>query len=120
MTIGKPVVVTGYSGNLTFNNENNSCLVPYSLRKEDSNVHIYKNAEWVDPDIVHAAAHLHRLYRDPKYGMKLGERGRETVEQISYTRLADTLRVCFFPDIYTSINEAPMVCPRRTRTGSRL
>ncbi len=31
MYLGKPVIATGYSGNLDFTNDHNSCLVDYRL-----------------------------------------------------------------------------------------
>ena len=95
MSIGKPVVVTAYSGNLAFNSQKNSCMVPFVGRKEAGNVRIYRDAEWVEPSVFHAAAHLRRLYRNPLYRKKLGERGKEAVDQINYTRLAETLTRIF-------------------------
>ena len=95
MSIGKPVVVTAYSGNLAFNSCRNSCMVPFVSRKEASNVRIYRDAEWVEPSVFHAAAHLRRLYRDASYRKKLGERGKEAVDQINYTGLAETLTRIF-------------------------
>jgi glycosyltransferase involved in cell wall biosynthesis len=95
MSVGKPVIVTGYSGNLAFTTQKNSCMVSFVRRKEASNVRIYRDAEWVEPDIFHAAAYLRRLYGNPSYRRRLGERGKETVDQINYTGLAGALKTIF-------------------------
>jgi len=56
MYLGKPVIGTGYSGNMDFMNSNNSYLVDYSILKiaDDDNPFI-KGSLWAEPDINHAA-----------------------------------------------------------------
>jgi glycosyltransferase involved in cell wall biosynthesis/SAM-dependent methyltransferase len=73
MLFGKPVVATGYSGNLDFMNETNSCLVDYRLVPvaEDSYPHAQGQC-WAEPDIDHAAFHMVALLSDKERGRKLG------------------------------------------------
>lgn len=73
MLLGKPVVATGYSGNLEFMNDRNSCLVRYRLIEvgEDNYPH-GENQVWADPDIEHAVSHMLRLVDDRNYGRALG------------------------------------------------
>ncbi len=73
MCLGKPVIATGYSGNLDFMNEENSCLVRYKL------VHVmegqYPHARgqvWAEPDIDHAAEYMLELLSDRDFGRRLG------------------------------------------------
>jgi glycosyltransferase involved in cell wall biosynthesis len=75
MRLGKPVVATGYSGNLAFMNAGNSCLVDY--RRVPVAPGAYRYAEglsWAEPDVEHAAYHLRRLYEDAAYRAVLGAR----------------------------------------------
>lgn len=75
MLLGKPVVATGYSGNLDFMNDGNSCLVRYKLVDvvEGSYPHC-KGQVWAEPDIGHAVSSMLRLLDDRAYGRNLGER----------------------------------------------
>jgi glycosyltransferase involved in cell wall biosynthesis len=74
MFLEKPVIATGYSGNLDFMNEENSFLVPYKLIdvKEGSYPHA-KGQVWAEPDIEHAAKYMIRLLDDRDYGSKIGQ-----------------------------------------------
>jgi len=88
MAIGKPVIATGYSGNLDFMNVANSCLVGYRLRPivPDDYAHnvgmaaIYiEGALWAEPDIGQAARWMRALVADPQLRHRIGERGRQTI-----------------------------------------
>lgn len=55
MYLGKPVIATGWSGNLDFMNNQNSFLVDYTLVKVGDNNQPYKSNEyWAQPDLEHA------------------------------------------------------------------
>lgn len=74
MCLGKPVIATGYSGNLDFMDESNSCLVSYNLIPVEEEQYLYaKGQVWADPDIGQAASYMRRLVTDRQYGRKLGE-----------------------------------------------
>ena len=74
MFLGKPVVATGYSGNLDFMNEKNSCLVRYKLVGVGEGRYPHaKGQVWAEPDIGHAVRHMVRLLDDRRYGRKLGQ-----------------------------------------------
>ena len=73
MYLGKPVVATGYSGNLEFMNSENSCLVRYSL--VDVQEGQYPHAagqQWAEPEIDHAVEHMLRVLDDREFGRGLG------------------------------------------------
>lgn len=56
MARGKPVVATGYSGNLAFMDEHNSWLVPHSMQSIDVDAGPYRaGGQWADPDLDSAA-----------------------------------------------------------------
>ena len=55
MWLGKPVIATGYSGNLDFMTAENSLLVDYRLVRIGPGAGPYPaDARWADPDVEHA------------------------------------------------------------------
>ena len=73
MFLGKPVIATGWSGNLDFMNPDVSCLVDYRLIpvKEGEYPH-WENQVWADPNIQHAAAWMVRIVDEPKLADDIG------------------------------------------------
>ncbi len=59
MYLGKPVIVTNYSGNTDFTRPDNSLLVDYKLIPVGRNCEPYDPGSlWADPDVEQAAAHM--------------------------------------------------------------
>jgi glycosyltransferase involved in cell wall biosynthesis len=82
MLLGKPVVATGYSGNLEFMTPANSWLVGYELTRVGEGSEIYPaDAEWADPDLDHAAALMREVRAGGDAVRARAERGRRDVEQ---------------------------------------
>ncbi len=74
MYLGKPVIATGYSGNLDFMDETNSCLVRYSLINVEEGQYPYSEGQvWAEPDIDHAVHHMLKLVDNQDYGRQLGQ-----------------------------------------------
>ena len=74
MSLGKPVIATGYSGNLDFMTDTNSCLVRYSLIDVEEGQYPHAEGQvWAEPDIDHAVDHMVRLLADRDYGRALAE-----------------------------------------------
>lgn len=62
MSYGKPVIATGYSGNLEFMNINNSFLVPYELTETLNDYGLTKKGYiFADADAVYASKVMQRL-----------------------------------------------------------
>lgn len=73
MVLGKPVVATGYSGNLDFMTSQNSLLVRYRLVPVPPNAYpFWEHQVWAEPDHEEAAAHMVSLLDDPALGRKIG------------------------------------------------
>lgn len=74
MFFGKPVIATGYSGNLDFMNEEISILVRFKLINviEGSYPHA-KGQVWAEPDVENAVYYSLRLLDDRDYGRNLGQ-----------------------------------------------
>lgn len=82
MAHGKPVIATGYSGNLTFMNEGNSYLVPYQLTELERDVGAYPaGSVWAEPDLDEAARLMRHVVEHPEEARERGELGRRTIEE---------------------------------------
>jgi glycosyltransferase involved in cell wall biosynthesis len=66
MYLGKPVIATGYSGNLDYMTPDNSYLVDYTLRPiGPGNFPYPADGEWAEPDLDHAARLMREVAGDP-------------------------------------------------------
>jgi glycosyltransferase involved in cell wall biosynthesis len=76
MQLGKPVVATGWSGNMDFMNERNSAPVSYDLvpvQDPYDGAFIADGQLWAEAHVDHAAEWLRRLAGDPQLRRRLGE-----------------------------------------------
>lgn len=82
MAMGKPVVATGWSGNVDFMDEENSCLVDFSMVPVNEGEYPGgEGAFWAEADIEDAARHMRRLVDDPAYSIAMGARAARDVSQ---------------------------------------
>ena len=87
MTLGKPVIATAWSGNMTFMNYTNSCPVNYRLIPVDASTPVYRKGTlgtetiWADPDIDEAAAWMRRLADDPDLRAEIGRKAADDMRQ---------------------------------------
>jgi glycosyltransferase involved in cell wall biosynthesis len=80
MALGKPVIATGYSGNLDFMNEGNSYLVPYELVPIPPGCDPYPSgARWAAPSASEAARLMRYVYDHRDEAGKIGQRAREDI-----------------------------------------
>jgi glycosyltransferase involved in cell wall biosynthesis len=80
MAIGKPVIATGYSGNVDFMNAHNSLLVDYTIGRVGPECEIYPpEGEWADPSVEHAAELMRRIRDHPDEAAAFGARAREDI-----------------------------------------
>lgn len=75
MLLGKPVIATGWSGNMTFMDAESAALVDYCLVPAEDPRQVYAGASWAEPNQATAVAHLRRLADDPCERAGLGARG---------------------------------------------
>jgi glycosyltransferase involved in cell wall biosynthesis len=93
MLLGRPVIATGWSGNMAFMDEASAALVSYRLVPAEDPRHVYAGASWAEPDQADAVAHLRRLADDAVARVALGARGRETaLARLGVAPLAEALR----------------------------
>jgi FkbM family methyltransferase len=80
MSLGRPVIATGYSGNLDFMDEDTALLVPYEEVRVGAGAEPYSpSAVWAEPDLGAAAAYMRKVHDDPAFASDLGQRGRDSV-----------------------------------------
>ena len=82
MYFGRPVIATGYSGNLDFMNGDNSCLIPYSLVEIGDDAPPYPaHGEWAEPDLEYAARMMQKIYEDGAFAARLGRQGATEIRR---------------------------------------
>ena len=80
MYLGKPVIATGYSGNLEYMRPENSYLVDYRLQRIGSRNFPYPaDGEWANPDTDHAARLMREVVEDP---LAAARRGRQAAADL--------------------------------------
>ena len=82
MALGKPVIGTGYSGNLSFMNEENSFLVNWRPGFVPKGAYPYPaGSAWADPDLDHAAELMRSVFENRKEALLRGERARRDIAE---------------------------------------
>jgi len=82
MYLGKPVIVTNYSGNTDFTLPDNSCLVEFELIPvEDGQYPFSAGQHWADADVEQAAWFMKRLAGDGNFARDLGRRGQAFIQE---------------------------------------
>jgi hypothetical protein len=80
MWLAKPVIATGYSGNLEYMNEENSHLVRHTMVDvEGSPERVAPGGRWAAPDGAHAAELMRTVFEDPAAGRALGTRAAASI-----------------------------------------
>ena len=87
MYLGKPVIATGYSGNMEFMTPQNSYPVNYTLRPVGDDAGPYPaTGEWAEPDVGHAARLMRHVFEERQ---EAGERGRRAAEDLRRNHSAE-------------------------------
>ncbi len=102
MALGKPVIATGYSGNLDFMDSSTAYLVGHGLVEVGPGVDIYPaDGVWAEPDLDHAAELMRRVVLQPEEAADRGARARahvlrrfspEATGALARTRLEQLMR----------------------------
>lgn len=78
MLLGKPVIATGWSGNMAFMDADSAALVDYRLVATDDPRQVYTGASWAEVDQASAVQQLRRLADDAAARAALGAKGQGT------------------------------------------
>jgi glycosyltransferase involved in cell wall biosynthesis len=83
MALAKPVIATGYSGNLEFMTPANSYLCRFTSREIGAGCDPYPpDAHWSEPDVDHAAALMREVYTDQAAAVERGRRASADIEEL--------------------------------------
>jgi glycosyltransferase involved in cell wall biosynthesis len=82
MLLGKPVIATGYSGNVDFMSTANSYPVDYHLVPIGVGAPPYPaHGRWAEPDLDHAAAQMRAVFSDRAEAARRAAAGREWIRE---------------------------------------
>jgi glycosyltransferase involved in cell wall biosynthesis len=89
MYLGKPVIATGYSGNLDFMTPHNSYLVDYDVVRVGAGAAPYPgSAEWAEPSVEHAACLMRYVFDHREEARAKGKRGAADIRRTHSARKA--------------------------------
>ena len=81
MSLGRPVIATGYSGNVDFMNPDVAFLVDYELVPVPEGAYPHwQGQHWANPDIDQAALHMKHLVDDPGSGRLVGSKAARAIQ----------------------------------------
>lgn len=85
MRLGRPVLATGWSGNMDFMDQDSALLVGYRLlpAQDERGTYSLAGAHWAEPDAAEAAAGLRALAEDGALRARLAETGRRRVAALT-------------------------------------
>ncbi len=94
MALGKPVIATGYSGNLDFMTSENSFLVDHTIVPVETEGPNYRcGGRWAEPSEEHAAALMREVWRDAATAAAKGSKARADVNaQLAPQEVGDRMR----------------------------
>ena len=83
MKLGKPVIATGYSGNMEFMNHTNSFPVDYTLTpvKQGEFFNLEGRSVWAEPDVDHAVSYMEKVVEDSALAASIGKKGKKTIDE---------------------------------------
>lgn len=120
MLLGKPVVATAWSGNLSYMNYQNACLVSHDLIQVQDDSDFYGpptlgiQGHWAEPCREHAAAWLRKLADDPEFRSRMGQRAQTDAR--AYQSRAEQAA---FADEIVALWENFNLAPLRDRSALR-
>ena len=94
MSLGKPVIATGYSGNMDFMDRENSLLVDYRLVAVPAGDYPFAAGQvWAEANVEQAADFMALLSDDPAYRRSIGARAKRAIEESNgYRRIGELIR----------------------------
>jgi glycosyltransferase involved in cell wall biosynthesis len=80
MSLGKPAILTNWSGNVDYMTDDNCIAIDYELVKLDRDFGPYKAGQyWAEPDLDQAAHWMKRIVAEPELARNIGLKGQETI-----------------------------------------
>jgi len=80
MSLGKPAIVTNWSGNTDYMTADNCIPIDYELVQLGRDYGPYKaHQHWAEPDLEQAAHWMKRIVAEPELAREIGLRGQQTI-----------------------------------------
>ena len=91
MLMGKPVIATGYSGNMDFTTSATALLVDYELVPVKLGDYPFSHGEmWAEPNVQQASDYMQELVEDSTFAQSLAKKGEELIRtSFSTTTMGD-------------------------------
>tara|TARA_Y100000294_G_scaffold102092_1_gene94836 strand:- start:1406 stop:2656 length:1251 start_codon:yes stop_codon:yes gene_type:complete len=91
MLLGKPVITTGYSGNMDFTTTETALLVDYELVPVQPGDYPFSHGEmWAEPNVQQACDYMLDLVKDSTFAKSLAQKGQELIRtSFSTTTMGD-------------------------------
>lgn len=110
MAQGKPVVVTGWSGNMDFTDESCAAIVGYDLVPvKPGDYPFAEGARWAEPRLADAVRHLRELAASPARRADLGRAGQRRVRDQFSTAAVGALMRAHLEEIDADLRGPPIV-----------
>ena len=122
MALGKPVIATAWSGNMTFMDHTNSCLVGYDLGPANGDLAVYRRAylgreaKWANPRIEEAAAWMQMLAADD--GMRASIGAKAAQDMARYHQRATEAH--FIDELRAIWDQRAFLPPQPERSGLQI
>ncbi len=88
MVAARPVIATGYSGNMDFMSDRNSFPVRYSLKEIERDHPPYRKGwHWAEPDLDHSAELMRRVFENREQAAATGARGHDDILRLLHPRV---------------------------------
>jgi glycosyltransferase involved in cell wall biosynthesis len=88
MSVGTPVIATGYSGNLDFMTPFNSYLVDWRPTRVGPGSQVYPaQGSWAEPELDHAAAQMRRVWEHPDEARERAGRAQADIQRFYAPRV---------------------------------
>ena len=87
MLMGKPVITTGYSGNMDFTNPETALLVDYKLVQVQPGDYPFSWGEmWAEPNVQQACEYMRELVENSTFSQSLAKKGEELIRNSFSTK----------------------------------
>jgi glycosyltransferase involved in cell wall biosynthesis/SAM-dependent methyltransferase len=108
MYLGKPVIATGYSGNMEFMTRQNSYPVDYTLRPIGDDAGPYPaTGEWAEPNVEHAAHLMRHVFENQGEASERGLKAAEDLRRNHSAEVAGTAMAERIRRVKTRLGAAP-------------
>jgi glycosyltransferase involved in cell wall biosynthesis len=82
MLLGKPVIATGYSGNMDFMNTENSCVVDFTLIAVEPEAYPHWEGQvWAEPNIIQASDYMKEIFENQIFRETVARNGQEYIQK---------------------------------------